>query len=70
MATYTTPRRPGPREADAGYLIHLARQRGVYVHQTGQSVWLQDTRTKTRVFEGSVPDAVAFIRDRAERKAP
>lgn len=60
------PRRTGPREADAGFLISLARQCGIYVHQAGQSVWLQDTRTKTRVFEGSVPDAVSFIRRRTQ----
>lgn len=63
MAAYTTPRRP-PREADVGFLIAQARTRNIYVHERGQLVDLQDTRSKTVVFSGSVPDAVAFIKRR------
>lgn len=53
------------RESDIGFLISLARDRSIYVHELNSGrVELQDTRNKQIVFSGSTRDAVQFIRDR------
>lgn len=64
--TNSTPHRPGPREADVGFLIAQARTRNIYVHERGQLVDLQCTKSKQIVFTGSVPDAVSYVRRRTQ----
>lgn len=67
MADYNQPRRP-PREADVGFLIHVCRQAGLYAHELGSGrAALQDTRSKRTLFTGTIPDAVAFARQREKQ---
>lgn len=65
MATGSMSAGRPARESDVGYLISLARDRGLYVRENGSGrVELQDTRSKTVVFSGSTRDAVSYVRDR------
>ena len=54
-----------PREQDIGYLITEARSVGLYVRPCGSGrVELQATKSKHILFAGSVPQAVAFLKNR------
>lgn len=64
--TNSTPHRPGPREADVGFLIAQARTRNIYVHERGQLVDLQCTKSKRILFTGTPVMAADFLKRRTQ----
>ncbi|MCB4365745.1 hypothetical protein KIH07_18570 [Hydrogenophaga taeniospiralis] len=63
MAGYAGRR--SARENDIGRVIDLARVQRIYVHEKAPDwVELQDTRTKTTLFEGTPTAACRFLKGR------